>query len=313
VITDVVTLGEAMVAVRSHGQLSMSAQMSASLAGAETNVAIGLARLGHETAWLGALGQDPAGDLVLRTLRAEGVNTQAVRRDDSHPTGIMLVDMPTALPPVVTYHRKGSAGSQIAATDASAAPRGARLWHVTGVTPALSPSAHDAVLAAVAAARSDGALVSFDVNYRAKLWSREIAASVLGPIAQQADIIIASDDELDLVASSSDEAERIAELLSGAPSEVVVKRGSRGAEHFDAAGSVACAAHAVTEVNSIGAGDAFTAGYLSGLLDGLPVEDRLSRGALCGALAVSGIGDWEQAPTRSQLVTLASRSGDAIR
>lgn len=311
--TDVVTIGEAMIAFRSQGQLSLSAPMSASLAGAETNVAIGLSRLGHASAWIGALGVDPAGELAVRTLRAEGVDVRNVRRDPSRPTGVMLVDMPATLPPVVTYHRRGSAGSHISTSDIIAAPRSARIWHLTGVTPALSSEAHAAIQAAIDTARTCGALVSFDVNYRAKLWSRDSAAEILAPLAHQADIVIASEDELELVADGVDEKSRVAALLAGVPSEVIIKRGSRGADQMSLNGTVSCPAFAVTEVNSIGAGDAFTAGYLSGFLDGAPIHERLTRGAMCGALAVSGIGDWEQAPTRAQLETLGSPREEASR
>lgn len=311
-MTDVVAFGEALVAIRAHGRLSLGDPLSASPAGAEMNVAIGLARLGHAAAWIGAVGEDPAGDLVLRTLRAEGVDVSRARRDPGAPTGLMLVDMPAALPPLVTYHRRGSAGSRLTPTDLEDVPP-VRLWHLTGVTPALSPSAHAAAQAAVDAARRAGALISFDVNYRAKLWDRDTASAALAPLARQADIVIASEDELDLVADGDDEAARLADLLDGESREVVIKRGSRGAEHYDGEAVTSCPAHAVTEVNSIGAGDAFTAGYLSALLDGLPVAERLRRGTLCGALAVTDVGDWEQAPTRADLATLLAAGGDAIR
>ncbi|MEV7694035.1 sugar kinase [Microbacterium sp. NPDC089189] len=311
-MTAVVTFGEALVAVRTHGRLSLGAPMSATPAGAEMNVAIGLARLGHDARWVGALGVDPAGDLVARTLRAEGVDTVGVRRDATAPTGLMLVDMPVGLPPIVTYHRRDSAGSQLSEQDV-ADLGAAQILHVSGVTPALSATARRATSTAIDAARTAGTRVSFDVNFRAKLWPREEAAAVLAPLAARADIVIASEDELALVTATGDEAKSIAALLEAGVREVVVKRGSRGADHTDANGVISCSAHPANEVNSIGAGDAFTAGYLSGLLDGLPVRERMRRGAFCGALAVSGHGDWEQAPFRADLASLEARSSEAAR
>lgn len=311
-MADVITLGETMLAVRAQGRLSLGAPLSASVAGAETNVAIGLARLHHDVTWVGVVGDDPPGDLVKRTLRGESVDTSHVRTEAGAPTGVMLVDMPPGLPPVVTYHRRDSAGANLNPLDVASAPS-ARLWHLTGITPALSASAHDAVRAAITAARAAGALISFDVNYRSKLWSRAHAAAALEPLARQADIVIASGDELDLVAAGADEGERIRSLLTGSVREVVMKHGRDGVEHHDASGSTRCPAHPVTEVNSIGAGDAFASGYLSGLLDELPVAERLRRGALCGAMAVTGTGDWEQAPTRAELDLLISRQADAMR
>jgi 2-dehydro-3-deoxygluconokinase len=311
-MADVVTLGEALLAVRAQGRLRVGAPLSASIAGAEINVAIGLSRLDHDVIWIGVVGDDPPGDLVKRTLRGESVDTSLVRTDTAAPTALMLVDMPPGLSPLVTYHRRGSAGSRLASVDVEL-PASARMWHISGVTPALSDSACQAVGAAVATARSAGALISFDVNFRSKLWSRAHAAAALGPLARKADIVIASDDELALVAEGVDEAERIGSLLACGVREVVVKRGRDGAEHHDARGSTSCPAHPVTEVNSIGAGDAFTSGYLSGFLDGLSVADRLQRGALCGALAVTGTGDWEQAPTRAELDRLRRRHAEALR
>jgi 2-dehydro-3-deoxygluconokinase len=309
---DAVTLGEALVAIRSHGRLAQGDALSASLAGAETNVAIGLARLGHRAAWRGVLGEDAPGDLIARTLRAEGVDITGVRRDGGAPTGVMLVDMPAALPPSVTYHRRGSAGASLSPQDVAAAPA-ARLWHLSGITPALSASAADAVSAAIDQARATGAIISFDVNFRAKLWPSDVASSTLRPLARRADVVIASEDELALVADGHTELDQAKSLLAAGVREVVVKRGRHGAVHIDSSGATPCAAHPVTEVNSIGAGDAFTAGYLSGLLDGEPVAERLRRGALSGALAVSGVGDWEQAPNRSDLVALTRASGEANR
>lgn len=312
-MAEVLTLGEALVAIRAHGRLSLGDRLSASPAGAEMNVAIGLSRLGHAVNWVGTVGADPAGDLILRELRAEAVGTDGVRRDPDAPTAIMLVDMPAALPPVVTYHRRHSAGSLLSAADVDAAVVGsARLLHLSGITPALSATAHDAARAAIDAARDAGVLVSFDVNYRSKLWDRAAAAEALAPLAREADVVIASEDELELVAAGPDEAARVMELLGGRPREVIIKRGSRGATYQDARERVSCAARPVAEVNSIGAGDAFTAGYLSGLLDGLPPAERLRRGAACGALAVTGVGDWEQAPTRRDLALLEG-DGDVVR
>lgn len=308
-MTDVLTLGEALIAFRSLGRLSLAAPVSVSAAGAEMNVAIGLARLGHQVSWVGRVGEDPAGDLALRTLRAESVDTRFATRDGVAPTGVMLVDQPQALSPVVTYHRRDSAGSRLTFADVEPAWQTApRVLHVTGITPALSDSAREAVSLAIRRARDVGAIVTLDVNYRAKLWSRTEARAALAPLALDADVVIASEDELDLVGDGDSEASQIAYLLDARPSEVVIKRGRRGATHYSPAGAISQPALPVVEVNSIGAGDAFTAGYISGMLDDLPAGQRLSRAAACGALAVTGQGDWEQAPTRADLARVGTAS-----
>jgi 2-dehydro-3-deoxygluconokinase len=300
---DVLTLGETMASARSTGSLRGGSPLALSIAGAESNVAIGLARLGHRTGWLGRLGADELGELVLRTLRAEGVDISRVVRDPSAPTGAMFSETVIGDVGRVLYYRTGSAGSRLSAADVAALPV-PRILHVTGITPALSGSAREAVDSAVAAARAAGATISLDVNYRSKLWDADAARAVLVPLAESADVIVASADELGLVADGADTEEQAQSLLAGAAREVVVKLGADGALAVTAAGSWQQAAYPARVVDTIGAGDAFTAGYLSALLDGLDIEDRLRRGCVLGAFAVSGRGDWELLPARGDLALL---------
>ncbi|HAP91172.1 MAG TPA: sugar kinase, partial [Arthrobacter bacterium] len=155
-----------------------------------------------------------------------------------------------------------------------------------------------------------------------RLWSRDEARAVLAPIVRHADILIASDDELDLVASATvsgdasdslgnDDAETAlaASLLEQGVGEVVVKRGAAGAGVHTASGRFEAPAVTVTSIDTVGAGDAFTAGYLSALLDGEDVAGRLQRGAVMGAFAVSTAGDWEGLPGRTELAMLGATAG----
>jgi 2-dehydro-3-deoxygluconokinase len=194
---------------------------------------------------------------------------------------------------------------------------GPRVLHLTGITPALSQEARKAFEYAAERAATDGVVVSLDVNYRSRLWTRDEARAVLGPIARHADILIASDDELDLVASTAlsgsgslanDDAETAlaASLLEQGVGEVVIKRGAAGAGVHTAFGRFEAPAVSVTSIDTVGAGDAFTAGYLSALLDGEDVAGRLQRGAVMGAFAVSTAGDWEGLPSRAELAMLGT-------
>ena len=163
---------------------------------------------------------------------------------------------------------------------------GARALHLTGITAALSPESRKAVEYAAERAAGEGMVVSLDVNYRSKLWSRDEARAVLAPLTRHVAILIASDDELGLVASrgdcaaTADDAETAlaAELLDRGVREVVVKRGAAGAGVHTADGRWESPAVAVTSIDTVGAGDAFTAGYLSALLDGEDVAGRLQPG-----------------------------------
>ncbi|WP_406140237.1 sugar kinase [Streptomyces sp. NBC_01089] len=347
----VFTLGETMVALRGDGQLKLGGTMAVSVAGAESNVAIGLARLGHPVHWAGAVGADEAGELVLRTLRAEGVGVSGSTRDGAAPTGLLLFE--PRLPGVtrVHYYRAGSAGSRIAADDveraftafledgtgagagagaeAGAVPGAAgagagaaasggapRVLHLTGITPALSPTARSAAARAMELAAENDVLISLDVNFRSRLWSTDEASAVMRDWAPRADVLIASDDELPLclpAGSPEDPALQAEALLEAGAGEVVVKLGAAGATAYTLQGELHAPARTVPAVDPVGAGDAFVAGYLSALLDGADTAGRLERAVTTGAFAVAASGDWEGAPTRAELGLLGAAPGTVVR
>ncbi|XAS63678.1 sugar kinase [Micrococcaceae bacterium Sec5.8] len=319
---DLLTLGESMVSLRSAGPLSAGGSLGMHVAGAESNVAVGVARLGHSVAWAGVLGADPHGEFILRQLRSEGIRIHH-REDADRSTGVMFLEQRTADVSRAFYYRAGSAGSTLSRDDVDAAFRnGAKVLHLTGITAALGQEARRAVEYAAARAAGEGLEVSLDVNYRSKLWSRDEARAVLGPLARHASILVASDDELGLVApggtcagtAGDAETAMAAELLGRGVREVVVKRGAAGAGVHTAGGRWETPAVPVTSIDTVGAGDAFTAGYLSALLDGEGVAGRLHRGALAGAFAVSTAGDWEGLPRRRELALLgATPSGTTQR
>lgn len=332
---DLLTCGEAMVSLRSAGPLSAGGSLAMHVAGAESNVAAGVARLGYRVAWAGVVGADPHGQFIVRQLRSEGIEVLH-REDAGRSTGVMFLEQRTADVTRAFYYRAGSAGSTLSRDDVEKAFAGGgtvRVLHLTGITAALSPMARQAVQYAAERAAAEGVVVSLDVNYRSKLWSRDEARAVLTPLARHATILIASDDELDLVSAAPDtpcgpddrtpgsaeesaavEAARAAQLLGCGIREVVVKRGAAGAGVYTAEGRWDTAALAVTSIDTVGAGDAFSTGYLSALLAGEDVAGRLQRGVLAGAFAVSTAGDWEGLPSRAELGLLATtQSGTTER
>lgn len=312
---DVATLGETMVSLRTGTPLRLGGSLAMTMAGAESNVAIGLARLGHTVRWGGRVGADEVGAFILRTLRAESVAVDTVVTDPERPTGLMLAERRVADVSRVSYYRAGSAGCALAIADAAACLADApRILHVTGITPALSASAAEAVTAAVRLAREAGTLVSVDVNYRSRLWTPEQARPVLSELVRNADIVIASEDELGLVvATPEDEAASARQLADCGVGRLVIKRGARGATLWQDARAHHAPAIPVAVLDTIGAGDAFTAGYLSAVLDGLPPAETLYRGIVTGAFAVAAIGDWEGLPTRDELALLGAESGATLR
>ncbi|MGW0981894.1 sugar kinase [Streptomyces xiamenensis] len=306
---DVLTFGETMLSWQTDAPLTGGAPARTAVAGAESNVAIGLARLGHRVAWAGRLGADEPARLILRTLRGEGVDVRHVTTDPQAPTGALLRERLVGGVNRVHYWRAGSAASgQRPAHLAAALAAGARVLHLTGITCALGPGPLATVTAAADHAREHGWTVVLDINHRTRLWSTEQATDTLRRLRDRVDILIASDDELPLICGD------VNELLAAGAREVIVKRGGEGADLYGADGRhLHQPAHRVTAVDTVGAGDAFCAGYLSGLLDGLEAAERLGRAGTVAAFTVAAHGDWEGLPHRDELALLQAPPGSAIR
>jgi 2-dehydro-3-deoxygluconokinase len=313
---EVVTLGEPLAAFLAVEPVALSDAGSYRfyVAGAESNVAIGLARLGHAVAFVGRVGEDGLGTAIVRRLRGEGVEVTGVTVEVDAPTGVMIREHRAFGPSEVTYRRADSAGARLAADDLvrSGGLRGASWVHLTGITPALSGSARGAVDSAIDQARQAGATVSFDVNLRRRLWSTEVAASVLGAVARRADVVLGSPDELELVAGGP---EGPARLLDDGVALVVTKAGAAGARSIDNAGRaiIVNAFPVQTTVDPVGAGDAFCAGFIAARLRGHENELALTWGAACGAAVAAVAGDIDGLPTSDELNRILERGQDTIR
>ena len=309
--TEVVTLGETMglLATPEIGLLRHSPMLRLSVGGAESNLAIGLARLGKRATWIGRVGDDEFGALVRRTLAAEGVDGR-VRVDPGAPTGLMVKYRRTGTTTQVLYYRKGSAGSRLDRTDIDVdLVRGARVLHLTGITPALSTSARDAVDHAMETAHDAGVTISVDLNYRSRLWSPDEAAKVLAIMVAHADLVFATEPEARLLVEGETPVELAQALAGFGPKQVVVKRGAQGAVAVIGGEVLVVPAHDVVEVDPVGAGDAFAAGYLATLLDGGDPGQCLATGALAGAFTVTVPGDWEGLPFPADLELLLAADG----
>jgi 2-dehydro-3-deoxygluconokinase len=285
----------------SVGSLAQVSDFHLGIGGAESNVAIGVARLGGEATWIGRVGADGLGQRVLREIRAEGVTVQATM-DDTASTGLMIKERRTADATRVNYYRAGSAGSRLAAADLDPdVIRSADLLHVTGITPALSATASKAVASAVDIAVGAGVPVSFDINHRASLWADRGFVEVYRLIAASATIVFASDDEASLVVDGSTPLELANNIALLGPTQVIIKLGARGCATLIDGVERTASALAITPIDTVGAGDAFVAGYLTELLAGAPVEQRLATAVRTGAFACLGPGDWESYARRDEL------------
>lgn len=321
---DVLTMGETLVALSAElGPMVTARTLTKSVAGAESNVAIGLARLGVRVAALTRVGDDPFGAEIVRTLRAEGVDTSAVAVDPVRPTGLMLKERPTSVTANVWYHRAGSAASVLGPDDVD------RAWdllgpprhvHVSGVTLALGDGPRAAVARLLRRARDVGAGTSFDANHRRRLWSGAEFLAAARPVCGSVQDLLCSDDEALLLTGRTDPEAALAELAGWGPERVVVRYGadgSRGRTRSTRAGSGApgpvVLTGAVTQgpvVDVVGAGDAYTAGYLTEALAGADLATAMATGAWAAGYVVSGQGDWEHLPQAA--AWRARRAGEAI-
>jgi 2-dehydro-3-deoxygluconokinase len=281
--------------------------LTVGMGGAESNVAIGLARLGVPTAWVGRVGADSLGERIAEIIRAEGVLTLAIV-NGSAPTGLMLKER-TPAGSKVSYYRAHSAGSTLSAADI---PGGliehAAVLHITGITPGLSDSAAAAVSSAIEVASAAGVAVSFDVNHRAGVWGARDAAAVYRQLASRSTIVFAGHDEAVLVLGrDGTPAELAAGIAALGPREVVIKLGSHGAFVWHGGTHTERAAVSVKVIDTVGAGDAFVASYLAGIVAGLPIADRLRDATIAGALACTVPGDWEGLPSKPELASARKR------
>lgn len=301
---DVVTFGETMTLMRSSetAPLRHVRQFQLGVGGAESNTAIGLARLGHHASWMGRVGDDEFGKLVLSTLRGEDVDVSRASVDSIAPTGLMIRNQRIKSHVQVVYYRSGSAGSRISSdTLDEDLVRSARFLYITGITPALSDSARSATFAAVEVARSAGTDVVLDPNYRSKLWSAREASRCLMDLAARADIVLTGLDEGQMLTDGANEWEVLEELRSLGCSEVVVRRGQDGPIAGTPDGYFTASAPFTVVQDPVGSGDAFNAGYLNGLLTGEPPQARLEAAANISALVLQTDGDWEGLPLLRRL------------
>jgi 2-dehydro-3-deoxygluconokinase len=310
----VITAGETMALVvpPSPGRLRHASSLSLSIGGAESNLAIGLARLGIPATWISVLGEDELGELILNRLRAEGVDTSAVSRISGRPTGLYLREE-VAGRLRVYYYRSGSAAATLApqAFDPSIL-RGAAFFHLTGITGALSPECAEFLPWAAKSARDAGVRLSYDVNYRSRLWTAAAARAATEALLPFVDILFVGHEEARaLWGWEADVA--LEQLAKAGPREVVLKLGAQGCAAVINGEQLTSPGFPARQLDPIGAGDAFDAGYLAATLWGWAPEKRLRSANAMGAFCVQNLGDYEGLPSRRELDALLEQTPDLGR
>jgi 2-dehydro-3-deoxygluconokinase len=304
---DVLTYGEAMAlfAATETGPLEKVERFSKRIAGAELNVATGLARLGFKVGWISRVGHDAFGQFVLDTLEREGIDATHVTRDTRYPTGFMLKQKSDdGSDPGIEYFRKGSAASHLSLSDYCADyVLASRHLHLTGVAAAISPSSRELAFHLARQMRSGGRTITFDPNLRERLWSsRQTMIDTLNSLAALSNWVLPGIDEGRILSGCETPADIAKFYMDRGAQGVVVKLGAGGAYFCMHGQSGVVAAQRVEHVvDTVGAGDGFAVGFISALLCGHTIANAVGRGNRIGALAIQAIGDSEGVPPRIEL------------
>jgi dehydrogluconokinase len=305
---DVALFGEAMLLLVADqpGPIENATAFHKRTAGAETNVAIGLSRLGLKVGWASRLGTDSMGRSLLATMRGEGIDCSHVISDAAQRTGFQFKGRVTdGSDPPVEYHRRGSAASHMSPADVDEAwLRSARHLHATGVFAAISDTSLQAAIKGMEVMRAAGRTISFDPNLRPTLWaSTDVMRRSINDLAARADWVLPGMEE-GLLLTGESTPEGVAHFYRQRGAKlVVVKLGAEGAYYDgDVAGTGRIDGFPVAQVvDTVGAGDGFAVGVISALLEGRTVPEAVRRAAWIGARAVQVLGDTEGLPTRAQL------------
>ena len=291
---DLVTLGEVLLrlSVPSPARFETARQLDVQIGGAEANVAAACARLGLSTAWISALPANEWGERVRRELTGHGGDCGQVRILPGTRMGVYFLEYGAAPRPIrVLYDRRDSAFAQLPPEDVDWEPvRRARLVHLSGVTAALG----DRPQALMRRALREAATISFDVNYRATLWSPAEAHAFASEVLPSARYLFLGQTEARQVFGLDGPVDRLLETLARAAPKatIALMQGEEGATVLDGGRLVrAQRRHTVQVVDAVGAGDAYVAGFLWAVLRGRGVEEAVEAAGAVAALKCSTWGD----------------------
>lgn len=305
---DLVTIGETMVSLvpKSSDPIRYGAEFLMRIAGAESNTAIGVQKLGHRTGWISRLGNDEFGQFILRMIRAEGIDTSQVIFDTEHKTGIMFKGITQNGESNVNYYRDLSATTYLEPSNIDEKSiANAKILHFTGITPILSKSCYLSIKSAIEIAKANDTLISFDPNIRFKLWKDIDHSDIIKEFISLSDIIEIGLEEADYLFHTLDIETIFSTIFSMYQNKyIALKDGKNGAwvsnrteTHFIP--PVKC-----SSVDSVGAGDAFNAGFLSGLLDNKDLITCGTMGGIAGAFATGSYGDIEGLLSKEEMLDI---------
>lgn len=317
-LLDAVTMGESMIAFegQDYGPLREVKLFQKWVGGAEDNFAIGLARLGFKCGWFSRLGDDEFGKEVLRTIKGEGIDVSRVILDTDAQTGIFFVERRAHGDFKCYFYRKLSAASRISPDDIDQDyVRRAKIVYLTGITPVLSESAHQATERMLQVAIENSQTIVFDPNLRLRLCDITTARSILIPMMQKSAYVLPGEEELKLLMDCQELSAAIDKAHSLGIRNLVVKTGVEGAVLAcgDEMGVNIAGFRLKNPISSMGAGDCFGAGFVAGLLKEQPLEQCARWGNALGAFCLMASGPYQALPSFQELQAFLSGETDVSR
>ncbi len=293
---DVTTFGESLLrlSVPVGRPLELTSRLDIHIGGSESNVLAVLAQLGHGCSWVSSLPDNAFGRLVANQFRLHSMDLSGVVWQENGRIGNYFVEI--VAPPrtiQVIYDRQNSCVTQMTPAQINwDALLDTQLLHLSGITPALSPGCHDITQEAITRAHAAGVPISFDVNFRGKLWSSAEAAKTLLPLLQGIALLFCAKRDAELLFGASGTAEEVIEQLAEKTQaqHIVVSTGSKGVVGWDGRQFTHQSAYETIIIDPLGAGDALAAGVIHGWLTG-EFARGLQMGSALAAMALSQVGD----------------------
>ena len=296
-----ITIGEtcAVMAARSIGRMRYSSEFKLRPGGAESTVAVGVKRLGHTAGWISQLGEDELGHYILSFIQGEGVDVSNVRMVPGKQTGLFIRERLPRGEARHFYYRAGSAFSEIEPKMLNEDYIStSKVLHITGITPALSNSCRKTIEAAIEIAKKHKLTVTFDPNLRLKLWSIDEARPVIERFMLEADYVLPGLEEMRLLYGKLPVDRLLNHLHEIGCKNVILKLGPEGAILSKPDRADIIAGYPVDNPTDLmGAGDAFDAGFISGLLKGMPLVDSVEIANFVAGISTQMIGNIESLPT----------------
>lgn len=310
---EIVSMGEPMLEFNAEeeGALSEAGRFIVGWGGDTSNFCIAASRAGARVGYLTRLGDDEFGESFLKLWQREAIDTSRVVKDPDAFTAAYFISRKGGQHHF-TYFRRDSAASRMTP---SFLPRDyiadAKLLHVSGISQAISLGACDTVFAAMAMAKAAGRLVSYDPNFRPKLWPLDRARAVIHETCRQADLILPSLDDARQLTGLAAPEEIARFYLAFGPKVVVIKLGSEGALLATADGLSMFPPYPVDPIDMSGAGDTFDGAFVASFIAGRPVHECMRFANAAAAITTTGLGCVTPVPRREEIEALMARPSKA--